>query len=185
MFSAPEWCGYAAVLVPLLIQDGEFSLILTQRSQTLRHHRGEVAFPGGMWEPNDQFPIATALRETQEEIALGRDDIDIKGILPTLSTGRGTPVSPVVAIVSPSQALEANPDEIDEIFVMPLKVLWQDKRLRTDIFQRPGALHWAPAYRYQGHEIWGFTAEVIKLLLAACFNFQLSRRHSAPEKRWP
>lgn len=180
--------GEAAVLVPLVVDEatGDFSLLLTLRSARLNHHAGEVAFPGGMWEPGDHFPTATALREAEEEVALVPAAVRLQGVLPALLAGRGmTQVVPVVATLPSGLELQANPDEIASIFHLPIAELIRDERLRTDIFPTRGGLSlWAPAYSYQGYEIWGFTAAVIKLLLQRCFGVVLQREHSAPEKIW-
>ena len=172
------------VLVPIMVGDGGLSLLLTQRAFNLSHHRGEVAFPGGMWEPGDQFPVSTALREADEEVALNAKYVDVKGLLPSMPTRAGTLVTPVVATVSSAASLEASPDEIESIFCMPMAELLADRRIRTDIFNRDGQSLWIPAYQYQGYEIWGLTAGVIKMLLGSCFNRVLTRQHSAPEKVW-
>lgn len=181
-----NWSGSAAVLVPLIRHNtSEYSLLLTQRSANLRQHGGEVAFPGGMWEPGDDFPKVTALREAEEEVALSPADVTTLGILPQSYTGSGVAVTPVVGVLSSSNlSLTPNPDEIDSIFQVPLQELVSDKRIRTDIFLRRNQQLWAPAFDYQGYEIWGFTAAVIRLLLERCFDEQFERAHHAPEKLW-
>jgi 8-oxo-dGTP pyrophosphatase MutT (NUDIX family) len=176
--------GRAAVLVPLFFEQGEYSLLLTKRAQHMNHHGGEVAFPGGMWEPGDHFPVFTALREAEEEVRLKTDQVEVVGLLPDSFTRKFTQVTPVVGIVSGDVSLVASPDEIETIFYVPLTVFMADKRIRTDIFNHGGKIHWAPAYEYDGHEIWGFTARVIKDLLKHSFQTHLLREHSAPEKIW-
>ena len=182
--SANDRSGHAAILVPLMIASGEWSLLLTKRAETLRQHGGEVAFPGGMWEQGDHFPLNTALREAEEEIALPSSDVEVKGLLPALSTRQGIPVSPVVATLSSASSLIPSPAEIESIFFVPIHELLKDHRIRTDIFHYEDEIRWAPAYLYQGYEIWGFTAGVIKMLLEFCFGATLPRQHTAPEKVW-
>ncbi|MGH1485060.1 MAG: NUDIX hydrolase [Cellvibrionaceae bacterium] len=176
--------GHAAVLVSLVVNNGGLSLLLTRRAINMSHHGGEVAFPGGMWEPGDHFPVSTALREAEEEVSLQPHSVDVKGLLPAFSTRQGTQVTPVVGMLESIPQLTANSAEIDSIFFVPISELMADRRIRTDIFHRENLSLWSPAYEYQGHEIWGFTAGVIKMLLAYCFGLSLPRSHSAPEKFW-
>lgn len=178
--------GCAAVLVPLIKHDGVISLLLTRRAFNMTHHGGEVAFPGGMWEQGDDFPLVTALREAEEEVSLKPKDVNVLGLLPTVYTRNDTKVIPVVGIINaPQSSLVCNPAEIDSIFTIPLTELMSDSRVRTDIFPRRGEHGWAPAYHYQGYEIWGMTAGVIKELLVRCFKHDFPKKHHAPEKLWP
>ncbi len=176
--------GKAAVLVPIVERDNDLYLLLTKRAVHLRQHGGEVAFPGGMWEDGDQFPVATALREAREEIALDSRLVDVLGVLPSLPTRNNTAVTPVIAMTNAPLELVANPGEIESIFFVPLGELAPSKRIRTDVFLHRKALLWAPAYEFDGFEIWGFTAGVIKILLERCFAQTFEREHSAPEKMW-
>jgi 8-oxo-dGTP pyrophosphatase MutT (NUDIX family) len=150
----------------------------------MRQHGGEVAFPGGMWESGDQFPVVTALREAEEEVAIRPNQVTILGLLPTMPTRNNTQVTPVIGLIETGLSLVANPDEIDSIFYPPIEALNPDKRIRTDVFMHRKRPLWAPAYNYEGYEIWGFTAGVIKVLLERCFNVQFEREHTAPEKVW-
>lgn len=189
---ASDLIGLASVLVPLQWVDDEWRLVLTRRSTTLRHHGGEVAFPGGMWEPGDQFPVDTALRESEEEIALKRQSVELLGALDVLQTRRKTAVTPIVAVIDHPIDLVPNDAEIESIFTVPLAFFINDRRLRTDIFtrERRGQPHqyWVPAYEYhyQGerYEIWGFTAAVIVQLLNRGFGAQIRRASNAREKLW-
>jgi 8-oxo-dGTP pyrophosphatase MutT (NUDIX family) len=179
---------YAAVLVPLMLIDDNWHLLLTLRSEGLRQHGGEVAFPGGMWEEGDTSPIVTALRETEEEIALPMGKATVLGGLDELETRRLTTVRPIVGIIPSDLPLKSNTGEIASIFTVPLSFFKQDKRLRTDIFRRYLEKrlhkHWVPAYQFDQYEIWGFTAAVIVQLMNRCFLADLTRENSAPEKIW-
>ncbi|MGH1440986.1 MAG: CoA pyrophosphatase [Cellvibrionaceae bacterium] len=177
--------GEAAVLVSITQYRGRHCLLLTKRALHMRHHGGEVAFPGGMWEPDDQFPVITALREAEEEIALMSHQVEVVGLLPSMPTRNGTKVTPVVGLINADElSLKPSPEEIDSIFYVPLDALEPSKRIRTDIFAKRKKPLWAPAYDYEGHEIWGFTAGVIKVLLERCFKVHFERQHMAPEKEW-
>jgi 8-oxo-dGTP pyrophosphatase MutT (NUDIX family) len=187
-YSSASSKTYAAVLVPLVLINDEWHLLLTLRSEGLRQHGGEVAFPGGMWEEGDTSPIATALRETQEEIALPMDKANVLGGLDELETRRLTTVRPIVGIIPNDLSLQGNVGEIESIFTVPLSFFKQDKRLRTDIFKRYRGKkldkHWVPAYQFDQYEIWGFTAAVIVQLMNRCFLADLTRDNRAPEKVW-
>lgn len=91
----------AAVLFPIVLRDSGVTVLLTQRTAHLRDHGGQISFPGGRVEVEDLSPIHTALRETEEEIGLGRERIEIIGFLPEYRTGTGFRVTPVVALVRP------------------------------------------------------------------------------------
>lgn len=181
--------GYAAVLVPLYLEEGEWHVVLTLRAYHLRHHSGEVAFPGGMWEEGDTTPVITALRESEEEIALPVDQVCVLGGLKELHTRRLARVRPIVGIIPNSLALKANKSETETIFSVPLRFFLKDERVRTDVFpsfrdttEKPN--HWIPAYQFGDYEIWGFTASVIVQLLNRCFGANISREHSVEEKIW-
>lgn len=190
--------GSAAVLVPLMLVNDEWRVVLTLRSSQLRHHSGEVAFPGGMWEEGDNYPVGTALRESEEEIALPAKQVDVLGGLTEMPTRRLQQVRPIVGNISSKISFVANKAEIDAIFTVPLAFFKDDVRIRTDIFRRDAiASHspneadpaitvsqWVPAYEYQGYEIWGFTAAVIVKLMNQCFSAKIARKNSAPEKIW-
>ena len=201
--------GIASVLLPLVKKSDEWHILLTLRAKKMRHHGGEVAFPGGMWEPGDNNLVDTALRECEEEVAISPQAISVLGGLPFSQTRHLTRVRPVVGIVHSLDGMLANPSEIAEIFTVPLAFFIADPRIRTDIFTQKdkGLTRRVPAYDYQGYEIWGFTASVIVQLINrgfACTSDKVScengnrmsgnapneikgetiRLHSAPEKIW-
>lgn len=179
-----DWRGHAAVLLPLLETELGLSLLLTKRAEALNTHGGEVAFPGGMWEAADSFPVDTALRESEEEVDLKPQNVEVLGLLPTHPTRRQVMVEPVVGLLRETPVLKPNPDEIDSVFWVPLGFFMEDRRERTDIFNHKDVRLWAPAYRFENYEIWGFTAGVIKTFMNTCFGAKLEREHSAPEKHW-
>lgn len=175
----------ASVLVPLLEKQGEWHVLLTLRAATLRYHASEVAFPGGMWEEGDRHLVDTALRECEEEIAVPVGAVTVMGGLEATPTRRLTDVVPIVGLLPSMDCIVANPQEIAEVFTVPLRFFEQDSRLRTDIFQRgAGATYSVPAYQYGDFEIWGFTAAVIVQLLQRSFGMRFPRQSSAPEKKW-
>jgi 8-oxo-dGTP pyrophosphatase MutT (NUDIX family) len=112
----------AAVLLPLVMRD-ELTLLLTQRSSQLRAHSGQVAFPGGRTDESDQDAVDTALREAHEEVGLPRHHVEVLGTLPTYVTGSAFIITPVVALVTPGFALQPNPEEVADVFEVPLSYL--------------------------------------------------------------
>lgn len=175
----------AAVL--LAISDrpvGQEEILLTLRARHLNTHSGEVAFPGGKWEPGDSDLSATALREAQEEVGLVPESVQIMGELRPSFTRRGTRVTPYVGKVPALCSLEPNPAELAEMFWFPLEELKADKRVRTDIFVGTKGEYWAPVYEYLGYTIWGFTARVLVDFLACFYGIKLERKHTAPEIRY-
>ncbi|HZE92917.1 MAG TPA: CoA pyrophosphatase [Rhizobacter sp.] len=114
--------AHASVLIALVQRD-ELTVLLTQRTDHLTDHPGQISFPGGRAEPEDLDAVATALREAQEEIGLSRDYLDVLGSLPTYTTGSGFVVTPVVALVHPGFAIQADPIEVAEVFEVPLSFL--------------------------------------------------------------
>ena len=112
----------AAVLLPLVMRD-ELTLLLTQRSSQLRAHSGQVAFPGGRTDESDHDAVDTALREAHEEVGLPRHHVEVLGTLPTYVTGSAFIITPVVALVKPGFELQPNPEEVADVFEVPLGYL--------------------------------------------------------------
>ena len=110
---------HASVLVPL-VQRHELMVLLTQRTDHLTDHPGQISFPGGRAEPTDVDATATALREAEEEIGLAPRFVDVLGSMPTYTTGTGFIVTPVVALIAPQFTVQADPFEVAEVFEVPL-----------------------------------------------------------------
>jgi 8-oxo-dGTP pyrophosphatase MutT (NUDIX family) len=156
----------AAVLVPLVQRADGLSVLLTQRTDHLANHAGQVSFPGGRTEELDSSPIETALRESEEEIGLHRRHVEIVGVLPDYVTGTGYLVTPVVALVAPPFELAADPNEVAEIFEVPLAFLMDGAHhLRQSIDLPEGAGRRSfYAMPYQRYYIWGATAGMLRNL---------------------
>jgi 8-oxo-dGTP pyrophosphatase MutT (NUDIX family) len=114
--------AHASVLIALVLRD-ELMVLLTQRTDHLSDHPGQISFPGGRAEPQDFDTAATALREAHEEIGLEASFVDVLGALPTYTTGTGFIVTPIVALVKPGFAVKADPFEVAEVFEVPLPFL--------------------------------------------------------------
>ncbi|MCZ6501046.1 MAG: CoA pyrophosphatase [Gammaproteobacteria bacterium] len=150
----------AAVLLPILTQP-EPALVLTQRSSNLDNHAGEVAWPGGKQDPDDDSLLTTALRETWEEIGLPPQRCNIIAELRPFISKFGLLVTPYVGLIEEPVELNANPDELEAIFKVPLSWLKDDPRTQTDIVSRYGETHRVPVYHYEGFRIWGLTAMIL------------------------
>lgn len=154
----------AAVLFPIVLRDDGHTVLLTQRTAHLRDHAGQVSFPGGRVEAHDASPTDTALRETEEEIGLSRERIEIVGFLPEYRTGTGFRVTPVVALVRPPFDLQPDPFEVAEIFEVPLAFLIDPANHQRHSMHYRGALRHYFAMPYGEYFIWGATAGMIRSL---------------------
>ncbi|WP_258806523.1 CoA pyrophosphatase [Pseudidiomarina sp. CB1] len=153
----------AAVLIPLWERAGELQVVLTQRSNHLRHHAGQISFPGGRQELDDADLYATALREAHEEIALKPSDVECVGVLQDYPVISNFLIRPYVGFITPTQPLRADPREVEEIFTVPLAHLMQQQqhfayRLRRFIYDQ---VYFIP---YQHRNIWGATAGILREL---------------------
>ena len=152
----------AAVLVPLIEQAGNVTMLFTRRNANLSSHSGQISFPGGRVEPEDEDLAACALRETEEEIGLARSHVRVLGALDPYVVRSGFVVMPIVALVSPGFSLVPDPREVDEIFEVPLDFLLDPRNHQrhsgtTDGVER----HWW-AMPYGEYYIWGATAGMLR-----------------------
>jgi 8-oxo-dGTP pyrophosphatase MutT (NUDIX family) len=155
----------ASVLVGI-VDRGEPMVLLTQRTANLSTHSGQIALPGGRRDPDDYDLTVTALREAREEIGLLPEFVDVLGTLPIYRTGSAFIVTPVVGLVRPGVALARNPDEVDEIFEVPLAFLMNPANHRRHAFEWNGVRReWlSMPYRDGSTErfIWGATAGMLR-----------------------
>ena len=153
----------AAVLIPL-VQRAALTLLLTQRPLHMKHHPGQISFPGGRVEASDIDAAATALRETEEEIGLAREHIEIIGMLPAYHTVTHYAVTPVVALVRPPFELTLDANEVADAFEVPLDFILDpanhEKRSRA-WFGRERHFYAMP---YEDKFIWGATAAMLRNL---------------------
>lgn len=154
----------AAVLFPIVRRAGGETVLLTQRTAHLRDHAGQVSFPGGRVEADDASPLATALRETEEEIGLARSHVELLGYLPEYRTGTGFRVVPVVGLVTPPFELKPDPFEVAEVFEVPLAFLLDESNHQRHSVHLRGALRHYYAMPYGDYFIWGATAGMIRSL---------------------
>lgn len=151
----------AAVLVPLITRAGGLNVILTKRKAHLKDHAGQIAFPGGRRDPGDADSIDTALRETEEEIAILRSRIRILGRLAPYITRTGYRVMPVVGQVAPPVDPKPHPFEVEEIFEVPLAFLLNRANHRRHSRAIAGVRRSFHAMPFGDYYIWGATAGMI------------------------
>jgi 8-oxo-dGTP pyrophosphatase MutT (NUDIX family) len=151
----------AAVLIPVVAHAHELSVLFTQRTTHLRSHSGQVAFPGGRAEPGDASAEFTALREAEEEIGLRAESVEVLARLPDYRTRTGYVVTPVIGLLTPPLALTPDPNEVAEIFEVPLAFLLDERnrQRRTREFQGQTVGYYV--FEYQGRVIWGATAGML------------------------
>jgi len=154
----------AAVLFPIVQRGSGETVLLTQRTAHLRDHAGQISFPGGRVEADDPSPLHTALRETEEEIGLAREHVEILGFLPEYHTGTGFRVTPVVALLTPPFELAPDPFEVAEVFEVPLAFLLDPANHKRHSLHYRGALRHFFAMPYGDYFIWGATAGMIRSL---------------------
>ncbi|MEX1033167.1 MAG: CoA pyrophosphatase [Cellvibrionaceae bacterium] len=173
----------AAVLVPVTDHPREPEIVLTRRADHLSSHSGEVSFPGGKWEAGDPTLVATALRESEEEIGLAPAVVEVINVQPHLYSLWGIKVTPYVGIIPHDVALEPNPDELDSVFRVPVSFLLEDRRTETDVYYNGGREWWAPVYHFDGYKIWGLTARILVEFLNRAWDAGIDRDNEAPEAR--
>ena len=150
----------AAVLVPI-VHGPAPGILLTKRTSHLKAHAGQVAFPGGRIEAGDASIEAAALREAQEEIGLPPCQVELAGRLPDYVTGTGFRISPVLALLPTGLALTANPDEVESIFILPLRVLLDPAAPERRRMEFRGRMREFWVWPHEEHYIWGATASIL------------------------
>lgn len=155
----------AAVLVPLLMREGQPHVLFTRRPAHLRHHAGQYAFPGGTREPADLTPLHTALRETQEELGLDTSGIRVLGALDEVPTITEFRIQPFVGVLPPGATWQPNADEVDLVLEVPLAALLDPAIRRTERRSARGMEYEVDFYTYDSHVIWGATGRILRNLL--------------------
>jgi 8-oxo-dGTP pyrophosphatase MutT (NUDIX family) len=160
--------AHASVLVPLVQRPQGLTVLLTQRTEHLSDHPGQISFPGGRCEPADRDPADTALREAEEEVGLARRHVEVIGQLPLYKTVTAFLVTPVVALVQTPFELRVDPSEVAEVFEVPLAFLMcpahhqrhavEFEGERREFFSMP----WQPPGRNKPYFIWGATAAMLR-----------------------
>lgn len=158
---APAGLRPAAVLIPLLVEPDGNSLVLTRRAETLRRQPGDISFPGGAIDPEDETPLAAALRESREEVGLESSAVTLLGQMDERGTVTGFRITPFVgAILGPYEF--APNHEVGELLKVPLGALCDPKALSIEKRLFQGRMRDVYHYRYGEHDIWGITGQLVR-----------------------
>ncbi len=150
----------AGVIIPLFEKDGDFFFLLTKRSDEVRFHRGEVSFPGGMYEEADGDIMNTALRECREEIGVKKDDVEIIGRLDDVYTLTGFVITPYVGIIPHPYDFRTNPKEVAYIITLPYTYLKEASPM-LEVARHDGKTQEVQSLHYNGDRIWGATCRML------------------------
>ncbi len=155
----------SAVLVPVFEKNNEDYLLFTMRNQNVRHHKGEICFPGGVYDKKDHFLLNTALRETEEEIGLKPEDVLVLGELDDLMTPTYFRINPFVARIPYPYPFKINEKEIDCLIEVPLRYFMDEKHLELKKVTIEGDEVEIPFYHWKKHTIWGATGRIVRQLI--------------------
>ncbi|MGO2320627.1 MAG: CoA pyrophosphatase [Vibrio toranzoniae] len=154
----------AAVVVGLVDREDGLHVIFTKRAAHLKHHPGQVSFPGGKHELSDPSMQFTALRELHEEVGIRSDQVKIVGQLPALSTISKFYVTPIVVLVDPNYKAVIDANEVASIFEVPATYILDQAKLHSHTVNLRKIKHRVFAMPFQEHLIWGVTAQIIQSL---------------------
>ena len=170
--SVSEQRPQAGVLLALTDDPHNPQVVLTQRAHTLSSHSGEVAFPGGKKDEEDDSLLTTALREAHEEIGLHPGQVRVLSQLGQCISKHGLLVTPFVGVIPADIELQANPDELHSVFTAPLRYFLDHQNMTLESLRYKGSTIHMPRYDFQGYRIWGLTAYILVELL----NFGLAAK---------
>jgi 8-oxo-dGTP pyrophosphatase MutT (NUDIX family) len=149
----------AAVLIPMVGVGEEWHLLFTRRTDSVDHHKGQVSFPGGRTDPDDESPVATALRETFEEIGVRPKDVQVLGSLGEYLTVSNYLVTPVVGIIPWPYTFTIHTLEVERIFSIPLTWL-ADASHRQEMVRQENGRSFITYFPYDGELLWGISARI-------------------------
>lgn len=150
----------AGVIIPLLSKNGDLHVLLTKRTTTVRYHKGEVSFPGGMCEDSDGGTLETALRECCEEIGVKKSHVEVIGRLDDMITLTGFVITPYVGIIPYPYEFRISPREVDHLIYLPVGYLLEADPV-FEPFPRDGHIERVPSFHYEGNRIWGATCRML------------------------
>jgi 8-oxo-dGTP pyrophosphatase MutT (NUDIX family) len=156
----------AGVLLPFFEKEGELHLLLTERTNSVEHHKGQISFPGGARDVADASIIETALREAEEEIGLPRECVEVLGTWNDVWTPTGFVITPVVGFLSSVPSLKMNSSEVANILEVPIALFLDRTKERVEQRMRDGKRFDVYFYDFGELEIWGATAWITRSILA-------------------
>lgn len=151
----------AGVLIPVMHRDDALTVLLTQRAADLKHHAGQISFPGGRMERHDPDVRATALRETYEEVGIHPDRVEVIGYLESMPTITGFAVTPIVGLVPGDIELVIDRTEVEYTFEVPLDWLLDARNDRVVDREMHGRVFRMIEFHFEGQRIWGATAMML------------------------
>lgn len=154
----------AAVLIPLYRKKGLMHLLFTKRTNTVRHHKGQISFPGGASASQDESLVDTALRETFEEVGIKPEDVEVLGRLDQSRTITDFVITPFVAYIPYPYPFVTNPREVEELVEVPLSFLLDDSNISFGPVEFDGVKLFDEQFKYNGHIIWGATFRILQQL---------------------
>ncbi len=156
----------SAVLIPIFYNQGESYILFTLRTERVKHHKGQISFPGGVYEERDRTLVNTALRECNEELGLPAEAVELLGELDDMpTTVTNYLISPFVAAIPWPYSLKVDPGEVKEVIIVPISALLDKDCLRQEtdtVDKQPITTYF---YHYKGKIIWGATARILKQFL--------------------
>jgi 8-oxo-dGTP pyrophosphatase MutT (NUDIX family) len=162
----PPGCQPAAVLIPVFWRQDTPHLVFTQRTDTVKHHRSQISFPGGVADPGDADLLATALREAQEEIGLDPGQVEVLGMLQPTATITGFWINPFVGLIPYPYDFRPNPEEVAHLLIYPLPAFLPPARWRTGPYTYQGKTVSVCCWHQGDICIWGATARLLLDLLS-------------------
>ena len=176
--STDRWTR-AAVLVPLFEKGGRPYLLFTKRTERVKHHKGQISFPGGVVDERDENMEATALRETFEEIGLHRENARILGKLDDAFTiSSNYLITPIVAEIAYPYPFFINEEEIEELIEIPLEAFFDEDRWTEEMYSSGSEKALSYRFDYQGNIIWGATARIMRQFLDTLFGDKQERKNN-------
>ena len=151
----------ASVLIPILTFKKDLEILLTKRSNNLKNHPGQIAFPGGKKDQSDSSPIETALRETQEEVGLNPKNVEIIASLPSHKTATGFVIKPYLGLINQPFSETLRQGEVDEIFTVPYEYILNEKNFSIQTRKWNGSQRSYYVVPYGPYYIWGATARIL------------------------
>ncbi len=160
----------AAVLLPLYEKDGELYIVFTKRPETMQYHKGQICFPGGRCQDDDESDRDTALREAFEEIGLRPEDVEVLGELDKMCTASSNfLITPFVGLIPHPYEFTVSEDEIDELIEIPVSALLDVNSYYEKLQEFHGTSYLGSFFDYEGRVIWGATAKILRQFLDLVF----------------